>query len=266
VFNVVSETKNVTQAAQLLNISQSSVSYHIKKLETDLSIKLFKRTASGLDLTADGALLAEHVSTGLRYIETGLEKISNRVGSVRVALLLSILNHNNTYAKMDNADNFADLGIQWGRGNWKNFNVTKLWPEKMVVVCSPEYLKQHSIKSAEDIRNCTLLHVDDERMWAEWFSKNDVKPDAAQSQMMLQDRHFQLSSTINGLGVSLFASWLVEQELQNGELINPFNTEFETSFAYHLIAPKKALMSQSAKQFNDWIVNTKMDHAGNRNS
>ena len=283
IFSTVADEKNVTKAAKLLNISQSSVSYHIKKLEMDLSIVLFKRTANGLELTEEGALLVKHVNLGLEYIEAGLDKITNRAASVRVALLpmfssrwlsqrlgsllesnpelqLSIHNHNNTFAKMENAEAFADLGIQWGRGDWKNFHITKLWTEKLVVVCSPDYLKRHSLNSPADITSSTLLHVDDERMWSEWFATNNIPPNSAQSQMILQDRHFQLSSTINGLGVSLFASWLVENELRSGELVDPFLQEFDTTFAYHLIVPKKALLSQSAKKFSNWIVDAKFSH------
>jgi len=280
VFSAASEMNNITKAAQLLNISQSSVSYHIKKLETDLSVALFQRGANGLNLTEEGALLAEHVNLGLGHIEHGIEKITNRARSVRIALLpmfssrwvsahlgsllesnpelqLSIHNHSNTFATMENAENFADLGIQWGCGNWKNFDVTKLWSEKLVVVCSPDYLKLHTLKELADINNCNLLHVDDEGMWAEWFLANKITSATTQSKMMLQDRHFQLSSTINGLGVSLFASWLVKNELESGELVNPFKREFDTSFAYHLIVPNKISLSQSARKFKSWVINTR---------
>lgn len=277
VFNSVSEAKNVTRAAQLLNISQSSVSYHIKKLETDLGYALFRRTKQGLELTEEGTVLARHVEQGLNMIQTGLERVTNQTGSVKVALLpmfssrwlssrlggllelhsdlqLSIHNHNNSFAKMHNPASFADLGIQWGKGNWSGFDVHRLWAEKLAVVCSPAYLAEHSIKGPKDLYHCNLLHVDDSRMWEEWLFNNDVKTNATQAQMMLEDRHFQLSSTINGLGVSLFASWLVQEELKSGILVNPFGRNFETTFAYHLIVPKGEKQSKPAKQFSDWLL------------
>lgn len=277
VFNSVSEAKNVTRAAQLLNISQSSVSYHIKKLETDLGYALFRRTKQGLELTEEGTVLARHVEQGLNMIQTGLERVTNQTGSVKVALLpmfssrwlssrlggllelhsdlqLSMHNHNNSFARMHNPASFADLGIQWGKGNWSGFDVHRLWAEKLAVVCSPAYLAEHPIKGPKDLYHCNLLHVDDSRMWEEWLFNNDVKTNATQAQMMLEDRHFQLSSTINGLGVSLFASWLVQEELKSGILVNPFGRNFETTFAYHLIVPKGEKQSKPAKQFSDWLL------------
>lgn len=276
VFMVAFDVGNVTRAAQELNISQSSVSYHIKKLEDDLSVTLFRRTASGLLPTEQGSLLAQHVERGLAAIRTGIDRIAQGPGSVRVALLpmfasrwlsqrlgqlletnpemhLSIQNHNNSFVRMNNPERFADLGIQWGRGNWDNFHVTKLWPETLAVVCSPDYLKAHPIRQPADMLRCTLLHVDDTRMWEEWLANNGLTLDAGQSQMMLEDRHFQLSSTINGLGVSLFASWLVQDELEKGILVNPFDRAFDTSFAYHLVIPKALEPSAGVQRFQNWI-------------
>lgn len=277
VFNVASETGNVTRAAQLLNISQSSVSYHIKKLETDLGYSLFRRTKQGLEVTEEGAVLASHVEKGLNMIQSGLERVGNQAGSVKIALLpmfssrwlssrlgnlmelhpdlqLSIHNHNNSFARMHNPASFADLGIQWGKGNWKGFDVHRLWPEKLAMVCSPAYLAAHPITKPKDLLSCNLLHVDDNRMWEEWLLLNGVKASATQTQMMLEDRHFQLSSTINGLGVSLFASWLVQDELKSGVLVNPFERNFETSFAYYLIMPKGEKLSKPVEQFCEWML------------
>lgn len=280
VFNVTSETGNVTRAAQLLNISQSSVSYHIKKLEIDLGFSLFRRSKQGLALTNEGAVLAHHVEKGLSMIQTGLERVANQAGSVKIALLpmfssrwlssrlgslmeehpdlqLSMHNHNNSFASMQNPASFADLGIQWGKGNWSGFHVHRLWPEKLAVVCSPAYLDAHPISKPKDLHQCTLLHVDDSRMWEEWLAMNQVKASMTQAQMMLEDRHFQLSSTINGLGVSLFASWLVQDELKSGILVNPFDRNFDTSFAYHLIVPTGEEPSKPVTQFCNWLLDVR---------
>ncbi|MBD3679008.1 MAG: hypothetical protein HUJ27_11515 [Rhodobacteraceae bacterium] len=91
-------------------------------------------------------------------------------------------------------------------------------------------------------------------MWAEWFSTHRMTLSASNSQMILEDRHFQLSSTINGLGVSLFASWTVRNELERGDLVDPFQRETDTSFAYYVIVPRNIDLSTPAKRFRDWLV------------
>ena len=54
VFNEVSRLKNNTLSAKALHISQSSVSYHIKKLEDELNASLFQSSRAGLILTSNG--------------------------------------------------------------------------------------------------------------------------------------------------------------------------------------------------------------------
>jgi LysR family transcriptional regulator, glycine cleavage system transcriptional activator len=100
-----------------------------------------------------------------------------------------------------------------------------------------------------------LLHVDDKRMWREWSAGCDVAFPANQPSMMLEDRHFQLSSTINGLGISLFADWLVQAELASGALVNPFKTSYPTEFGYYLVTPKGPSLSPGAKRVHEWFLN-----------
>ncbi|TYO83954.1 LysR substrate-binding domain-containing protein [Oceanicella actignis] len=276
VFEAAYAARNVTRAARALNITQSAVSYHIKKLEDEIGAPLFRRTPSGLEPTEAGDELARHVARGLEIIRTGIERLTERPRTVRVALLpmfasrwfssrigallearpdlnLSIQNHNNSFARMVAPESFADIGFQWGRGAWKGFHVRRLWPERLAVVCSPDYLARHPISRPEDLAACTLLHVDDTRMWDEWFAGRGLRLSPDQPQMMLEDRHFQLSSTINGLGVSLFAAWLVAPEIRSGALVNPFGRSFETSFAYHVIMPRSVAPSEATRAFRDWL-------------
>lgn len=276
VFRVVSDVLNVTLAAKELGISQSAVSYHIKKLETDLATRLFDRSARGLQLTQIGVMLLSHVEAGLNEIQSGISRIVDDNQSVKIAILpmfasrwlssrlsqfldtnpklqLSLKSHNNTYATMKSPESYANFGIHWGTGDWENVDAIKLWPEQLTVVCSPSYLHEHPIQRPSDIMGCTILHVDDNRMWREWLNNHEIDIDNIDNELMLEDRHFQLSSTINGLGVSLFAHWAVEDEIQSGTLVNPFNQNFETDFAYYLVVPKNSILTKEAKKFHDWL-------------
>ena len=277
VFDVVSHLKSITLAAQSLNISQSSVSYHIKKLEDELQVHLFVRSREGLTPTSHGKILASHVESGLRSIQVGLEQISDHNRAVRVAILpmfasrwlsprlgdfwdahpeiqLSFRNHNNTFSEKERPGEFADLGILWGLGEWDDFQSTRLWTEKMVVVCSPEYLRENPITLASELKNCALLHVDDETRWKEWFANNQLEFSPSQAKLIPQEPHFQLSSTINGLGVALFPQSMIQSELETGELVNPFERTFDTSFAYYLGIPNGALLMRSAIVFKNWLL------------
>ena len=55
-FIVIAQERNMTRAAEKLFVSQSSLSYHISKLEADVGTPLFLRTKSDLLLTPAGEL------------------------------------------------------------------------------------------------------------------------------------------------------------------------------------------------------------------
>jgi LysR family glycine cleavage system transcriptional activator len=277
VFDAAARTKNLTRAAENLNTSQSTVSYHIKKLEAEVGARLFDRSGAGLTLTPQGEVLAAHTDQALAIIQAGLDKVVGQNDLVRVAVLpmfasrwlssrlggmweanpglqISFLNHSNSYTRMDRPGSFADMGIQWGRGDWEDFRVTRLRNEELVAVCSPDYLVQSQVHSIADLKRCTLLHVDDKRMWSEIFKDNLIEMQASQREMLLEDRHFQLNSTINGLGVSLFSRRMVQAEINSGVLVQLFGRTFSSSFAYHLAVPKLSVLSPAAEQFKSWLV------------
>ncbi len=57
VFVIAAETLNFTQTAKRLHLTQSSVSQHIKSLETQLGVELFERSGRSLQITDAGVVL-----------------------------------------------------------------------------------------------------------------------------------------------------------------------------------------------------------------
>lgn len=53
-FITVARHANITQAARILNLTQSTVSGHIKALEAEMGLRLFVRTSVGVELTEIG--------------------------------------------------------------------------------------------------------------------------------------------------------------------------------------------------------------------
>ncbi len=68
-FLVVAHTKSFSSAAQRLNLTQSTVSHHIARLEDHLGKQLFERTTRMCRLTADGYTLLEHAGAIIRMID-----------------------------------------------------------------------------------------------------------------------------------------------------------------------------------------------------
>jgi DNA-binding transcriptional LysR family regulator len=89
VFVQVAETLNFSEAAKRLNLSQPTISHHIKALELDLGVTLFDRTTTKMTLTNAGRVLQPWArkllrnSIELRDMMTSLNQ--QVVGDLRIA-------------------------------------------------------------------------------------------------------------------------------------------------------------------------------------
>ena len=59
-FIAVAEHRSLTRAAEAVHLSQPAVSGHIKQLEHELGLALFRRTGRGMELTPGGEQLLQH--------------------------------------------------------------------------------------------------------------------------------------------------------------------------------------------------------------
>ena len=60
-FNIVAQTRNITEASYILQMSQSALSRQMKALEHELGVKLFLRNSDGISLTKAGNRLYSSV-------------------------------------------------------------------------------------------------------------------------------------------------------------------------------------------------------------
>lgn len=90
IFVKVSETLNLSRAAEELFLSQPAVSQAIAQLERQLGLVLFERLPRGVRLTAEGELFYQKVSAGLsmiRQAEAELHEVRDlRAGRLRLGV------------------------------------------------------------------------------------------------------------------------------------------------------------------------------------
>lgn len=93
-FLKIAETGSITRAAESLGITQPSLSQQLLRLEDEIGVSLFSRTARGVTLTDSGRLFQEHARQLLRVVDTAVEEIryldDDPVGDVILAVPHSI--------------------------------------------------------------------------------------------------------------------------------------------------------------------------------
>lgn len=88
-FQAVAEMEHITKAAQMLNVTQPSLSKTIARLEEDVGVPLFDRQGRNIRLNSFGKVFLEHVTRAFRELEDGEKKIHDMAGmsegSVKIA-------------------------------------------------------------------------------------------------------------------------------------------------------------------------------------
>ena len=88
-FLTVTQTNNITKAAEQLHITQPTLSRQIMDLETELDIKLFNRENRRLHLTKAGLLFQQRATTMLHILEQTEHELHHAHEAVTGAINLS---------------------------------------------------------------------------------------------------------------------------------------------------------------------------------
>ncbi|WP_222871397.1 LysR family transcriptional regulator [Nonomuraea sp. PA05] len=86
-FVAVTEERYFSEAAALLGVSQQAVSKRVAKLESDLGLRLFRRTRDGAELTEDGRAFLPHARALTGLADQAREVLRRRRRALRVDVL-----------------------------------------------------------------------------------------------------------------------------------------------------------------------------------
>ncbi|MBO6827038.1 MAG: LysR family transcriptional regulator [Sneathiella sp.] len=94
-YQAIFELKNLSHAASRLNLAQSAISHHLTNLEEELGVQLFTRKPRGMEPTAAGIKLYDHVKSILRAVQLAEQDVRNESeevsGEIAVGLPHSVM-------------------------------------------------------------------------------------------------------------------------------------------------------------------------------
>ena len=89
-FQMASRLKNITRAAERLNVSQPNITVAIKKLESELGIQLFDRSQKQLSLTPEGRVFLSRIEIALRTIQDAVLEVNDykqlQKGTIKIGI------------------------------------------------------------------------------------------------------------------------------------------------------------------------------------
>ena len=284
-FEAAARHLSVSAAAEELSITPSAVSHQIRTLEETLGSKLFLRLNPGMALTEEGRLLLKGVEAGfLRLVEA-----TDHVKTRRARRVLTVFAPTPvaTYWLLPRMPAFAArfpnlephvVSFDAGEPSFEreqmdlaivkrhvdrfriHRNEAALMRDLVFPVCSPALpTNERPLSGPADLIAHVLIQEDQQTSpdidWTAWLSRLGV--DGGQSSRLFRVSHFAMcmQAAIDGHGVALGRSPLIDRELAAGRLIRPLgDAAVSASRAYVLRWPEAAEADAETMALRDFLL------------
>ena len=276
-FEATARHESFTKAAIELCVTQGAVSQQVKGLESELSIRLFRRERQRLVITDAGRTYLEVVRDAFDRLAMGTERLLQRQKSGTLTITTSPnfaakwlvhrlgrfseahpgidLRVSASVQHIDFAREDIDLAIRHGDGLWPGMHVTRLCTEQLFPVCSPKLLTGSGVlRSPRDLKHHTLLHTNDASDWANWLGKVGADGIDFQHGVVFNQASMTIDAAVDGQGIALARTALVTWDMICGRLVRPFVQALEAPFAFWIVCPKSAADLPKISTFRNWLL------------
>lgn len=284
-FEAAGRHLSFTRAAEELNVTPAAISHQVKALEDFLGVPLFRRLVRGLLLTDAGQRFLPGIAAGFDGLAGAVNDLRGieESGVLTVSVMHSLASRwlvprldrfhdvhpeidllvSSTVRLVDFARDNIDVAIRYGLGKWPGLRADLLRAEELFPVCSPALLdKGHRLRTVDDLRHFTLIHdrswsaisFDDYPDWSTWLTAAGGQGIDAGRGLSLTPSELVIQAAIEGQGVALGRSFLVESALADGRLVRPFAQAVPVAYAYYVVCPEAAADRSKVAAFRDWVI------------
>ena len=281
-FEAAARHMSFTKAAEELNVTQTAISHQIKRLEEELGLKLFVRQNRTLALTADARDYLPGIRAAFQDLRLATERLKRKENAnvLTVSTMTSFATKwliprlskfqeinpsidvrvTTSTALVDFARESVDVGIRYGRGKWGGLRADWLLADELFPVCSPALLKgTPPLRKPQDLEHHTLLYTahDMEDDWRVWLTAAGLPPNLSRVPGITFDLQFMtVQAAIDGLGVAVGRTAIVENDIAKGRLVVPFEMSLPVDAGYYLVCPPQAADTPKIVAFRDWLIAT----------
>jgi LysR family glycine cleavage system transcriptional activator len=275
-FEAAARHLNFSKAAAELNVTPGAISRAIKHLEDQLNVLLFERGTRSVRLTDVGEPYARAVRDALDQLATATAAATARQSSPTLNVSTSdgfagrwlvprLYRFHAAHGDIDvrvattgKLANFLgdgiDIAIRYGGGDYPGLTSEFLKAEEVFPVCSPKLMAgTHPLRKPEDLKHHTLIRDSYPIDWAAWLASAGVKGVNAKKGLTFDSYTFAVEAAVQGEGVALGRTMLVEADLAAGRLIRPFNHSLAATSSFYVVYPPDAIRHRKVKAFRDWL-------------
>lgn len=267
------------------NLDPSSVSRAVATLEDELGTRLFQRSTRRMGLTEAGNLFFGRMEVLVDELDHARDEVNtvgtHPVGTLRLtasvsfghlcllpllpkfraqypALKLELLF---TDTNLDLLSERVDLAVRLGASLDTSLIGVKLFNSRYRVCASPAYLaRAQPLRAPQDlaVHKCLAFTLADFRSrWLFRDASGDVSEVAIDADVVISSALALRECALAGLGPTLLANWLVDEDIRQGRLVDPFPqyrvtaTNFETGV--WLLYPSRSYLPNKVRVMIDFL-------------
>ncbi len=281
VFHAVARHRSLRQAADELLVTPQAVGQQIKLLEDTLQVSLFERRGRSIELTESAILLSHYVEAGFNEFAEGVRRVTNasyrnrinlnaspyfatryllpRLSSFREILPGADLRLTTMIDIPDFARDDIDMAVQWGYGDWPEYDCSLLVPDPKIICCTAQIREQ--ISAPADLARFTLLDmVKSKHLWPDILRFLGVEQVDGARSIGFDSAASMRRATMQGIGVGLLSVADAEEDLRSGALVAPLGRDVlagmnaEEVPGFYLVLPRGHLRVKSVAALHRWLI------------
>lgn len=274
-FEAAARHGSFAKAAQELDTTAASVSYHVRQLEKQIGVSLFRRHPHKVELTEPGELIANEAMNAFAALRASFIKAANLDQSRLCITTLPTIGtswltprlgrfrarHPDIQFELELSADAQDLtagrfdaAIRNGHGRWPGLRATRLFPSIFMPLCAPA-LKSAAAKLADPRRAHEVPLLGRADWWLLWYRAlgYDKVPALDSIGATLSAEYLDITQALAGHGVAIGSPILFKNEIDAGRLVPAHDLVATDGRAFWFTVPVARQDSRKIVQFREWI-------------
>jgi LysR family transcriptional regulator, glycine cleavage system transcriptional activator len=263
---------SMTAAAAELCVTHGAISRHVHALEDQFALPLLQRLPRSVAPTPEGAALASQLTEAFALLQKAAARLAPGplTLSCSATIMMKWLIPRLSDFKLENPNFEIRLNLSHGEVNFvqdkislairTSFNrppqdavIEPLLREQIGPVCHPDYVARAGISSVASLSKARILATATRpNAWPEWMQLMSCREVGLKAHERYEHFYLVIEAAAARLGVALTPRYLVEKELDSGQLVAPFGF-IESGHTLNLwIAPHERLRNE-VRRLAAWI-------------
>jgi LysR family transcriptional regulator, glycine cleavage system transcriptional activator len=274
-FEAAARLGSFAKAAQELDTTAVSVSYHVRRLEQQIGVTLFLRHPNHVALTEAGEIVAREAINAFAALRAsfisaaqtdearlslttlptlGTSWLTPRLGHFRAKHPEITIELDVSAVAEDLSAGRFDAAIRNGHGRWPGLRTVELFPSIFMPLCAPA-LKSSVTNLTDPRRSLGVPLLGRPDWWTLWYRTLgfDGELPARSFGTQLAHEHLDIAAAIAGHGVAIGSPILFRDELAAGRLVPAHDLIATDGRAFWFTYATGRHISRKIARFREWL-------------